>query len=487
MAVKRRATSAGQSRFWSYRFRMGGERFHGICRNSDGAKCTSQRQAEAAEKRQRALAAELMQQKSVAALVQNFKQRLAGGNRMLLGDAWAAYVKKPRRRAMGERHGAMVANRWHDFLLFLRDRHPTVECLHEATPHMAEVYIRHIETHGAYTDTVLRDTAKKLDIPVPTLKRYRSLPDFPAAGTIREIRAWIRKRSIGMRKKHLRKRRGFTEPARRPLSPQSRNNYLQTCRTVFATLAEEGGVVDNPFDGIARAKPTPEAREAFTEAELRLIGEKASGWIYALFLGAIYTGLREGDVCTLRWREVDLDSGWIRRRMRKTGKIVDIPILAPLTEHLQRLPHDGEYVFPKLAERYLEKRATIGWHVSRFLQGLGIETTRKVDAGARAISVKDIHSCRHTFVYLAAQANVPLPVVQGVVGHLDTDMTKRYMDHATRRDKQIALARIPDLLNGHGVERSAKQRARELIDAADESTVAVWLQIMAAEQSTPPR
>ena len=58
--------------------------------------------------------------------------------------------------------------------------------------------------------------------------------------------------------------------------------------------------------------------------------EKDDDFILALFAIGTCTGLREGDICTLRWSEVDLESGWITRRTSKTGSIVTIPILSIL-------------------------------------------------------------------------------------------------------------------------------------------------------------
>ena len=181
--------------------------------------------------------------------------------------------------------------------------------------------------------------------------------------------------------------------------------------------------------------------------DIRRLAQLVSIYRWPLFLAGISTGLREGDICTLRWSEVDLRTGWITRKARKTGKEVRIPILPGLAAYVRELPRDGEYVFVDLAERYLGRsRTCIGKRVSRFLSGIGIKTSRAIEGRSRVASVKDIHSLRHTFVYLAALHGVPFPVVQSVVGHMSPEMTKRYMDHATDQAKQEQLARIPDYL-----------------------------------------
>ena len=44
--------------------------------------------------------------------------------------------------------------------------------------------------------------------------------------------------------------------------------------------------------------------------------------------------------------------------------------------------------------------------------------------------------------------NIPLPVVQSIVGHASPAMTKIYMDHASQADKQRFMDAMPDLLSG---------------------------------------
>ncbi|UDQ99479.1 tyrosine-type recombinase/integrase [Lentisphaerae bacterium WC36] len=57
-----------------------------------------------------------------------------------------------------------------------------------------------------------------------------------------------------------------------------------------------------------------------------------------------------------------------------------------------------------------------------------------------------MHSLRHTFAYVAALSNIPLPIVQGVLGHMTTDMTKHYMNHASKKDKAKHLSKLPNYL-----------------------------------------
>ena len=50
----------------------------------------------------------------------------------------------------------------------------------------------------------------------------------------------------------------------------------------------------------------------------------------------------------------------------------------------------------------------------------------RLEGRSRKTVVASFHSLRHTFVSLSANAGVPLPVVQSIVGHTSTARTRHY-------------------------------------------------------------
>jgi len=248
-----------------------------------------------------------------------------------------------------------------------------------------------------------------------------------------------------------------------PGANSTKNDKLATLKMLFEALGRKHGIIENPFNGIKKFTAEKISREIFTPEELKLIGEKATGWIYDLCLTALSTGLREGDICLLKKSSVDLQSGWISiPRINKTGKQLEIPILPALAHHLaskiQESP-DDEYVFPELAKKYTVNPSYIGYNIKRFFDEIGIADTQKTIPGySRQLSAKDIHSFRHTFVYLAALNNIPFPIVQSIVGHASPAMTKIYMDHSRRQDKARAFQQLPQYLQGEKKNPDTRQK-----------------------------
>ncbi len=247
----------------------------------------------------------------------------------------------------------------------------------------------------------------------------------------------------------------YGEIRRRNLSNGSRNAYLMIAKLIFKTLGKTYGIIENPFAELKTFPKNSVTRDAYTPEELKKIGAHATGWVYSLCLTAISTGLRKGDICMLKKESVDMENRILSiAKTRKTGVSVEIPILPGLYRHFQEmyLAHpDSPYVFPELAEMYskLSTQQVISAEVKKLLHEVGINDTEKtVEGYARKVSTKDIHSFRHTFVYMASIHGIPLPVVQSIVGHLNPEMTKHYMDHAGRDARLAYMRQLPSYITG---------------------------------------
>jgi integrase len=234
------------------------------------------------------------------------------------------------------------------------------------------------------------------------------------------------------------------------LSNRSCNAYHTAIQEIFEKLYHDAGLIENPFAEIPKLNLETESREAFTEQELRLIAEKADGFAKPIFIIGIATALREGDICTLKWSEVDLKKSLITRNMSKTRRIVEIPIMPPLYNFFieqQAISGNEKYVLPEHAQMYIKNQSGITWRIKKFLESLGIKTTKKVPGRSRAISIKDVHSLRHTFCYYAGVYGIPFLVVKDIVGHVSPQMTELYQKHADNRMKREKLMQMPDFMS----------------------------------------
>jgi integrase len=241
---------------------------------------------------------------------------------------------------------------------------------------------------------------------------------------------------------------GYFDHLRAVVTANSYNCYLSILRTVWKRLLIKGGMKENPFALIPRLSTAQVEAEKvswkpFTDAEVQTILTNGDRWFPAACSISLQTGLRLGDVCTLKLSEVDLEGRWVVRTTRKSGKPVTLrmPELAYVKEWLEsderKAMDDTVHVFPQLAERYLSSRYSgISSQIHRWLRKLGIQTH---DENGK--TVKGFHSFRAkraTDLFAATSGNYQ--EVQAQLGHSSAATTAGYVHETVEDAKRRILA-----------------------------------------------
>ncbi len=422
---------------YHYRFKINGVTYAGPC-----VECRTFRAAELFEEsRKQEIRTELArisaeekkirQNKTVLALIENYKQELTGATRVSLSEAYELAIRKPSKREPSEHIARQKRRYWYDFIAYMTAVYPEISELDKVRKQHCETYVRYLIDHGRFNQDI----------------------DFEALRHGKRIKARYKRRY--------------------KLAGKTIHEIARVCKEVFTKLAAEAGIIQNPWLNVITPEWNQTDREIFSEEELSLIKEgiydsriEFSDFCRPLFLVAAVTGLTEGDICTLKWSEISWTTRMIFRKRRKTGVDMAIPILSALENYLRTLPQCGEYVFPVHAEMYLRDASLVSYRIKRFLEGLGIKTTKKPE-GRRAISVKDLHSMRHVFCYYAGQVGIPLATVQSIVGHMTPEMTRHYMAHVSLKAKREAIEKLPEFLifnntTDQAENLSLRQRIAEL-------------------------
>ena len=255
------------------------------------------------------------------------------------------------------------------------------------------------------------------------------------------------------------------------------NNHVCALREVFRTLAEKAGVTHDPWAGVCLRSDDSVSRRELTLDEVERLyaaaSKEGSQWKLLVMVG-IYTGLRLGDCCRLSWECVNLERQVIQVIPEKTkkhmhGKPVTIPIHPSLMAELTMVRErgtgnrcrqgyggqDGEradegretsetgcFVNAAIAELYLTRKWMVAEGLRRIFKMANITMSVRLEGRSRKSVVASFHSLRHTFVSLSANAGVPLPVVQSIVGHCSTAMTRHYY-HENEGVLRQAVEAIP--------------------------------------------
>ena len=147
----------------------------------------------------------------------------------------------------------------------------------------------------------------------------------------------------------------------RGIKGRTYNAALSLMKGAFRHLRRQAGIADNPFDEIVSRDEDTVHRIPYTPDELRRILEaaKEDAFCRPLIIAGICTAMRRGDVCLLRWADVDMAQRFITVKTSKTGATVSIPMFPMLHDELEKLPRDGEHCFPEQAELYKSRPDSI--------------------------------------------------------------------------------------------------------------------------------
>lgn len=167
----------------------------------------------------------------------------------------------------------------------------------------------------------------------------------------------------------------------RNVSGRTCNAALILLRSAFKALGNRANIVRNPFDGIPTLDENTTHRKPFNREELEAILRAAEkdDFTRPIIITGIFTAMRRGDCCTLRWGDVDLDEGFVRVKTSKTGETVEIPMFPLLRAELtarrssqkQKALTPEAFVFPEQARMFLENAQGITWRVRKVFEAAG--------------------------------------------------------------------------------------------------------------------
>ena len=225
--------------------------------------------------------------------------------------------------------------------------------------------------------------------------------------------------------------RSKTARGRKGLSDRSRQMAVGTLKSAFKWAAKTGLLQRDPIVGVDRPSVGTQLSASWTVDEARgflaATREKRLGFAWALLLTR---GLRRGDLCGLRWTEVDLEAG--RAAITTTRIVVDGKALTsqPKTRRgLRTVPLDANLVAllkAHKARQAAEQLAAGGvyedgcWLVAdelgRPYHPSTVSAWFEDEVAAAGLRRIRLHDTRHTAASLMLAEGVPVHVVAQLLG-----------------------------------------------------------------------
>jgi integrase len=186
----------------------------------------------------------------------------------------------------------------------------------------------------------------------------------------------------------------------------------------------------NPAAG-ARLPKLPAGRTKYlTPGELRAALEAAPEWMRAPMAFAACTGVRRGEMLSLKWMDVDMTNRRLYLRETKNGALRVLPIPEFALSVLRSLPAGaaGDLVFADV------DAARLSVYTKRLFARLGIP-----DAS--------FHTLRHTAASWLVMEGVDLYAVGQILGHKTPRMTQRYA-HLSPDYMASAVGKLDGIMGG---------------------------------------
>ncbi|EEB7410226.1 tyrosine-type recombinase/integrase [Salmonella enterica] len=195
----------------------------------------------------------------------------------------------------------------------------------------------------------------------------------------------------------------------------------------------------NPVAGVRRPKSSPGRDRRLTSSEERRLSrhfQVRSAELYTIFHLALETGMRQGEILSLRWEHTDLQHGVAHLPVTKNGSVRDVPLSRRARQLLQQLPVQlSGPVF-----HYKSSGFKSAWRAA--LQSLKIENLH-------------FHDLRHEAISrLFELGTLNVMEVAAISGHKSLNMLKRYthlrayqlvskLDVRRRQSQKIATYFVP--------------------------------------------
>jgi integrase len=211
------------------------------------------------------------------------------------------------------------------------------------------------------------------------------------------------------------------------------NRELDKLRRMLSIALREGWIRQNPFTAgeslISIADEHKRERILTRDEERRLLAACSTSrreHLKPIVLCALDTGMRRGEILSLRWRDVDLEHGLITIQAfnTKTMRERQVSLTARLASELETLWQQS----PK----------------DQFRRVFGVldNVKRSFESARNAAGLPDVrfHDLRHTHATRLVSAHIPLSEVGRVLGHTQPSTTFRYVNANVETARRASAA-----------------------------------------------
>lgn len=246
------------------------------------------------------------------------------------------------------------------------------------------------------------------------------------------------------------------------LAPATVRHYLALLKHSLTMAVKWGLLPGNPLRDVHLPVRVNNARLRYlTPEEIRRLLSVCPTHLGRIVLTALHTGMRKGEIVTLRWEQINLERRFLLLSHTKNGEQRGVPLTASMVSMLRELQAEGSspWVFsnPLTGKPYRPDFDT-AWYTA--LRGAGIENFH-------------FHDLRHTCASYLAMSGVDLLTIKEILGHKDIKMTTRYAHLAPGH--KLAAVGLLESAYGAGANGSSNEVAAKMAAETRNAVIAYQL------------
>jgi len=251
-----------------------------------------------------------------------------------------------------------------------------------------------------------------------------------------------------------------------PMTPASVNRELACLKRMFNVawkgliVLKGGAPAENPMAMVSQARERNERDRVLSSEEFRQVYQEAAAWLKPMMLCGYHTGMREGEVRSLRWDQVDFKRETIRLKSSetKTDAYRVIPLNRTLTNLFKTTTRyvGCPYIFINPAK--LEAWQANPEQVDPRYRDSSINHAFERACRKTGVSNATFHDLRHTFVTNARRAGIDYFRIMAITGHKTMSVFKRY-NTVDERDLRDAIRQMDTYMDtsAHDAARPPSQ------------------------------
>lgn len=224
------------------------------------------------------------------------------------------------------------------------------------------------------------------------------------------------------------------------ISNKTIHEDLTLLKSVIKSAVEEDILDKDPVKKWPKLKRLPAKPETLGSYSIEEVGKLLDYFksneieFYPVFLFAVYSGCRWGELKLLKFKDVDLQNCLVVVQNQKTGScianassLIRIPYAVLHAVTANRAYHNDTLLFPQLSQ-----------HAQKWSRQILIKACKALD-----IQYRRCHGTRHTYITAGLNAGIPTMYMQNQARHSKLSTTDRYAHSQMITQELVELIHYP--------------------------------------------